>query len=93
MVADIQSHKATLKIKEYGESMWVSFTLANYQLNEADRLPLQLEVSGLNTIGAGKALDVRLSWYEPSYSISYYPTVCYPAHKVNFKKEHRKKTK
>ena len=91
-VSDIQSHKATLKIKEYGESMWVSFTLANYQLNEADRLPFLLEVSGLNTIGAGKALDIRLSWYEPTYKTRF-PFGMLSSHKVNFKKEHRKKTK
>ena len=36
LVPDIQSHEATLKIKEYGESMWVSFTLVSYQLNKAD---------------------------------------------------------
>ena len=91
-VSDIQSHKATLKIKEYGESMWVSFTLANYQLNEADLLPFLLEVSGLNTIGAGKALDIRLSWYEPTYKTRF-PFGMLSSHKVNFKKEHRKKTK
>ncbi len=89
-VSDIQSHEATLNIKEYGESMWVSFTLANYQLNEADRLPFLLEVSGLNTIGAGKALDIRLSWYEPTYKTRF-PFGMLSSHKVNFKKEHRKK--
>ena len=92
IVSDLQSLEATLRIKEYGESMWISFTLANYQLNEADRYPFILEVSGLNTIGAGKALDIRLSWYEPTYKIRI-PYGMLSEHKVNFKKEHRKKEK
>ena len=91
-VSDIQAHEVTLKIKEYGESMWVSFTLANYQLNEADQWPFFLEVSGLNTIGAGKALDIRLSWYEPTYKTRF-PFGMLSSHKVDFKKEHRKKEK
>ncbi len=89
-VADIHSQDATLKIKDYGESMWVSFTLANYQLNEAERFPFMLEVSGLNTIGAGKALDIRLSWYEPTYKTRF-PYGMLSSQEVNFKKEHRKK--
>ncbi len=90
-VSDIHSQEATLKIKEYGESMWVSFTLANHALNQAERLPFMLEVSGLNTIGAGKALDIRLSWYEPTYKTRF-PFGMLSSHKVNFRKEHRKKT-
>ena len=91
-VSDIHSQEATLKITDYGESMWVSFTLANYQLNEADRLPFLLEVSGLNTIGAGKALDIRLSWYEPTYKTRF-PFGMLSSREVNFTKEHRKKAK
>ena len=91
-VSDIHSQKATLKITDYGESMWISFTLANYQLNEAEQLPFLLEVSGLNTIGAGKALDIRLSWYEPKYETRF-PFGMLSSREVNFKKEHRKKTK
>ena len=92
IVSDIYSLNATLKITEYGESMWVSFTLANYQLNEADRFPFRLEVSGLNTIGAGKALDIRLSWYEPTYRTRI-PYGMLSAQEVNFKKIRRKKEK
>lgn len=92
VVSDIHSLKATLKITEYGESMWVSFTLANYQLNEADRFPSRLEVSGLNTIGAGKALDIRLSWYEPRYRTRI-PYGMLSVQEVNFKKIRRKKEK
>ena len=92
LVPDIQSHKATLKIKEYGESMWVNFTLAGYQLNEADRYPLVLEVSGLNTIVAGKALDVRLSWYEPTERFRI-PYGMLSAKEVTFKKIKLKKEK
>lgn len=91
-VSDIHSQEATLKIKEYGESMWVSFILANYQLNEAERYPFRLEVSGLNTIGAGKALDIRLSWYEPTYKTRF-PFGMLSAKEVNFKKIRRKKEK
>ena len=89
-VSDIYSQEATLKITEYGESMWVSFTLANYQLNEAERLPFLLEVSGLNTIVAGKALDIRLSWYEPTYKTRF-PFGMLSSREVNYTKEHRKK--
>lgn len=92
VVSDIHSLNATLKITEYGESMWVSFTLANYQLNEADRFPSRLEVSGLNTIGAGKALDIRLSWSEPTYRTRI-PYGMLSAQEVNFKKIRRKKEK
>ena len=92
IVSDIQSHEATLKITEYGESMWVSFTLANYQLNKADQFPFLLEVSGLNTVGAGKALDVRLSWYEPTYETRI-PFGMLSFEEVNFKKIKRKKEK
>ena len=91
-VSDIHSQEATLKITDYGESMWISFTLANYQLNEAERLPFLLEVSGLNTIGAGKALDIRLSWYEPTYKTRF-PFGMLSSREVNFTKEHRKKAK
>ncbi len=89
---DIQSFEATLKIKEYGEAMWVSFTLDNHQLNEADRLPFLLEVSGLNTVLAGKALDVRLSWYEPKYSTRI-PFGMLTRQEVKFKKRSIKKAK
>lgn len=92
VVSDIHSLNATLKITEYGESMWISFTLANYQLNEADRFPSRLEVSGLNTIGAGKALDIRLSWSEPTYRTRI-PYGMLSAQEVNFKKIRRKKEK
>ncbi len=89
---DIQSLVATLKIKEYGESMWVSFTLANHQLNEASHFPFLLEVSGLNTVLAGKALDVRLSWYEPQYRTRI-PFGMLTRQEVKFKKISIKKAK
>ena len=92
LVPDIQSHEATLKIKEYGESMWVSFTLVSYQLNKADRYPLVFEVSALNTIVAGKALDVRLSWYEPEDRFRV-PYGMLSAKEVTFKKIKLKKEK
>ena len=91
-VTDIQSQEATLKITEYGESMWVSFTLANYQLNQAEQSPFMLEVSGLNTVKAGKALDIRLSWYEPRYETRF-PYGMLSSQEVNFKKIKRKKAK
>ena len=91
-VTDIQSQEATLKITEYGESMWVSFTLANYQLNQAEQLPFMLEISGLNTVKAGKALDVRLSWYEPTYKTRF-PYGMLSSQEVNFRKIKLKKAK
>ncbi len=92
VVSDEMPLEATLKITEYGESMWVSFILENHQLNDAEQYPFFLEVSGLNTIGAGKALDIRLSWYEPKYNTRI-PYGWLSAKEVNFKKEHRKKEK
>ena len=91
-VSDIHSQEATLKITEYGESMWVSFSLANYQFDQPEQLPFRLEVSGLNTVKAGKALDVRLSWYEPEYKIRF-PFGMLSSQVVNFKKIRRKKAK
>ena len=92
MISDIQSLEGTLIITEYGESMWIRFALTNYQLNKADRYPLRLEVSGLNTIGAGKALDVKLSWYEPISNVRI-PYGMLSSHEVNFKKKHLRKKK
>ena len=68
-VPDLDSLKANLCITEYGERMWLRFSLANFQLDEAERYPMLLEVNGLNTIVPGTALDIRLSWYEPESEI------------------------
>lgn len=68
-VSDIDSLMGTLCITEYGERMWIRFTLANFQLNDAERYPMLLEVSGLNAVEPGTALDVRLSWYEPESNV------------------------
>lgn len=91
-VSDIQDQEATLKITEHGQSMWLSFTLDNYQFDQPDQLPFRLEVSGLNTVKAGKALDVRLCWYEPEYRIRF-PFGMLSSQEVSFKKIKRKKAK
>ena len=91
-VSNLRSHRVELKITEYGEHMWVSFVLANFQLNETERYPLRLEVSGLNAIGAGTALDILLSWYEVKSGVRI-PYGMVSAHEVDFKKPHRRRKK
>ena len=91
-VSDIQDQEATLKITEHGQSMWLSFTLDNYQFDQPYQLPFRLEVSGLNTVKAGKALDVRLCWYEPDHNIRF-PFGMLSSREVKFKKIKLKKAK
>lgn len=95
IVSDSDSLGSTLVITEYGERMWIRFTLANFQLNEAERYPMLLEVSGLNTVVPGTALDIRLSWYEPMSKarIPYGMLSAHEVNKVNLKKIARKKEK
>ena len=92
VASDKQPLEATLNIAEYGEYMWVSFTLENHQLNKAEQFPLFLEVNGLNTIKPGTALDIRLSWYEPIYRTRI-PYGMLSSQEVKFKKIKRKKKK
>ncbi len=95
IVSDSGSLGSTLVITEYGERMWIRFTLANFQLNEAERYPMLLEVSGLNTVVPGTALDIRLSWYDPMSKarIPYGMLSDHEVNKVNLKKIARKKEK
>lgn len=93
-VPDIDSLVGTLCITEYGERMWIRFTLANFQLNDAQRYPMLLEMSGLNAVEPGTALDVRLSWYEPKSNVRIpYGMLSgmLSVHDVNFKKPHLRK--
>ena len=92
IISDSESLETTLVITEYGERMWVRFILANFQLNEAERYPMLLEVSALNTVVPGTALDIQLSWYDPD-SKARIPYGMLSAHEVNFKKIARKKAK
>ena len=41
-VPDLDSLKGNLCITEYGERMWLRFSLANFQLDEAERYPSSL---------------------------------------------------
>ncbi len=93
IISDSEVLKPTLRITEHGERMWCSFTLASFQLKEADRYPMQLEVSAINTVVPGTALDVRLSWYEPESKtrIPYGMLSGYEVDKENLKKIARKK--
>lgn len=92
VVSDKQSLEATLNITEYGQNMWVSFSLDNHELNEAEQFPFHLEVSGLNSVKPGKALDVRLNWFEPKYRTRI-PYGMLSSQEVKFKKIKRKKEK
>ncbi len=92
VASDIKSLEATLHITEYGQNMWVSFSLDNHELNKAEKYPFHLEVSGLNTVKPGKALDVRLNWYEPEYGTRI-PYGMLSSQEVKFKKIKRKKEK
>ena len=92
VVSENQPLEATLNITEYGQHMWVSFTLDNHQLNQAEQFPFRLEVNGLNSVKPGKALDVRLSWYEPIYRTRI-PFGMLSSQEVRFKKIKRKKEK
>ena len=92
VVSDKQNLEATLNITEYGQNMWVSIKLDNHELNEAEQFPLHLEVSGLNTVKPGKALDIRLCWYEPRYRTRI-PYGMLSSEEVKFKRIKRKKEK
>ena len=93
IIADSEVLKPTLVITEHGERMWCSFTLASFQLKEAYRYPMKLEVSALNTVVSGTALDIRLSWHEPESKarIPYGMLSGYKVNEVNLKKIARKK--
>jgi hypothetical protein len=94
IVPDLQSLDATLMITEYGERMWVRFTLANFKLNEGDRYPIVLLVSGLNSVDTTTPLDIKLSWYEPySETQIAYGMMSGYWEQVNFRKKHLKKKK
>ena len=92
VASDIKSLEATLHITEYGQNMLVSFSLDNHELNKTEKYPLHLEVSGLNTVKPGKALDVHLNWYEPEYRTRI-PYGMLSSQEVKFKKIKRKKEK
>ena len=92
IVPDSQSLDPKLKITEYGERMWVNFTLPNYRLNESENYPIVLVVNGLNSVDATTSLDVKLSWYDIASRIRIpYGMVSGDWKQVNFKKKHLKK--
>ncbi len=92
VASDKRSPEATLRITEYGERMWVSFTLEPSELDKAEHFPLLLEISGLNAVKPGTALDIRLSWYEPTYGTRI-PYGMLSSQEVKFKKIKRKSEK
>lgn len=91
IVPDAQSLDPELKITEYGERMWVNFTLPNYRLNESENYPIVLVVNGLNSVDATTSLDVKLSWYDTTSNIRIpYGMVSGYWKQVNFRKKHLK---
>ena len=91
IVPDAQSLDPELKITEYGERMWVNFTLPNYRLNESENYPIVLVVNGLNSVDATTSLDVKLSWYDTNSNIRIpYGMVSGDWKQVNFRKKHLK---
>ena len=47
VASDIKSLEATMHITEYGQNMWLSFSLDNHELDQAEQYPFHLEISGL----------------------------------------------
>ena len=91
IVPDAQLLDPKLKITEYGERMWVNFTLPNYRLNESENYPIVLVVNGLNSVDATTSLDVKLSWYDTTSNIRIpYGMVSGYWKQVNFRKKHLK---
>lgn len=94
IVPDVQSLDPKLKITEYGERMWINFTLPNYRLNEGENSPIVLVVNGLNSVDATASLDIKLSWVDNDSGIRIpYGMVSGYWKQVNFRRKHLKKKK
>ena len=94
IVPDVQLLYPKLKLTEYGERMWVNFTLPNYRLNEGENSPIVLVVNGLNSVDATASLDIKLSWVDNDSGIRIpYGMVSGYWKQVNFRRKHLKKKK
>lgn len=87
--------EAELKLTEYGERMWASFTLPTHGFNPdvytwfdpGDGYPVVLKVNVLNSVDKTAALEINLAWHRLvcSNGLIY-------GENVDFKKIHREKS-
>jgi hypothetical protein len=70
--------------------MRIRFALANYQLNEGEKYPIVLEVSGLNSVDRTTSLNIMLRWYEPHSKTQIPFGMMSPNGKKKFTKKHLK---
>ena len=55
--------EAELTLTEYGERMWVSFPLSDYDFDPGDGKSLSLRINALNSVDKTTALEINMTWY------------------------------